>query len=115
MTSATTLPETAIASMKSDLLVDAQHPALSLDAFHLIHAAETGNYESVGGSIEAVNLEGLVTRFVSMPDAASIIVPRGEVKTPDPQQSILSQMVLRVDLKPQWINFGWGVAQVASP
>ncbi|MBC8353619.1 MAG: hypothetical protein H8E66_16595 [Planctomycetes bacterium] len=93
-----------VSALRTDLMVAKQAPALTLATAVSVHSAERGDLASVGGEIIGHHLEGLITRFAALPDAASILVPLGVLPTEDIQQPMLSQMLMRFDVKPTWIQ-----------
>ena len=56
----------------------------------------------VGGEIGGHHLEGVITRFAALPPAASVLVPLGVLPTEDLKQPLLSQVLMRFDVKPFW-------------
>lgn len=93
-----------VSALKSDLLIDEQSPALTLSAAISAHSAERGDLAAVGGELVGHHLEGLITRFASLPTAASVLVPLGVLPTEDIKQPLLPQMLMRFDLKPVWVQ-----------
>jgi len=96
--------DAAITQLKDDLLVDSMYRPLTLDAAIAIRTAETGNFETIGGKIAAAQLESMVTRFASLPDAAAAIIPCGATVKLEGEGDVLSQMVMRLDIMPQWVH-----------
>lgn len=93
-----------VSSLKSDLLVGEQSPALTLAAATSVHSAERGDLAAVGGEIVGHHLEALITRFAALPAAASVLVPLGVLPTEDIKQPLLPQMLMRFDIKPTWVQ-----------
>ena len=89
-------------ALERDLLVDQQHPPLSLSAAIAVALSEEGVFESVGGSITEITLEGAAARFAKLPAVAGCLIPVGEVQPAgvDP----LSALVLRLDIEPKWVQ-----------
>ena len=89
-------------ALERDLLVDQQHPPLTLSAAIAVALSEEGVFESVGGSIIEITLEGAAARFAKFPVVAGCLIPVGEVQPAgvDP----LSALVLRIDIEPKWVQ-----------
>jgi hypothetical protein len=89
-------------SLERDLLVDQQHPPLTLNAAIAVALINVGDFESVGGIVNEVTLEGAVARFAKLPVAAGCLIPLGEIQPAgvDP----LSTLVLRLDIEPKWVQ-----------
>ncbi len=109
------IPEPAIEQLKASLLVDENHPPLTLTAYHAIDAATTGNYAAVGGTVISAQLESAITRFATMTDSIAIIVPRGTTPVgTDERISMMNQMVVRLDVDPAWVRHDLGVVRIAG-
>ncbi|MDA1048886.1 MAG: hypothetical protein O3C40_00185 [Planctomycetota bacterium] len=93
-----------ISALKSELMIGAQSPALTLATATSVHSAQRGDLAAVGGDIVGHHLEGLITRFAALPTAASVIVPLGILPVEDIKQPLLPQMLMRFDLKPAWVQ-----------
>jgi len=106
------IPEPQLRQMKQDLLVDDSHPPLSIAATKAIDSAVMGNYAAVGGTIAGAQLESMITRFISISDAAAIIVPRGTTIAGTTEQTMMNQMAVRIDVDPIWIQHDLGIVKV---
>lgn len=93
-----------ISALKADLMIADQSPALTLATATSIHSAERGDLAAVGGEIVGHQLEGVITRFASLPTVASILVPLGVLPVEDIKQPLLPQMLMRFDLQPAWVQ-----------
>lgn len=93
----------AVAALKKDLLVTESLPALNLEATQAILSAERGDWQTVGGVVAGTHLEGVVTRFGSLPAAAAILTPLGTLPTDNMGNGGLAQMLIRFDVTPQWV------------
>ena len=91
----------SIESLERDLQIDQQHPPLTLDAALAVALSRVGDYESVGGIINEVTLEGAVSRFAKFPVAAGCLIPLGEIQL---GRDSLSDLVLRLDVEPKWLQ-----------
>ncbi len=98
-----TLPvENALADLRTALLIDDKHQALSSDATEAISSGEMQDYLAVGGTIQQVQLESLVTRFIAFPDLAIALTPLGGLPQPTAGNSPLEQTCWRLDISPNW-------------
>ncbi len=97
-------PEEEIADLKMALLIDEQHSALSLAAMDAISSAEMQDYVSIGGTIQQVHLEALLTRFIAFPDAAITLVPLGGLPLGNTNLAPLEQTCWRLDIIAQWAH-----------
>jgi hypothetical protein len=88
-------------ALEHDLLIDQQHPPLTLKTALAVALTRVGDYESVGGIINEVTLEGAVSRFATLPVAAGCLIPVGEAQ---PGIDSLSNLVLRLDVEPKWLQ-----------
>lgn len=100
-----------LAELKEAVLVDGEHPALSLDAAGAISAAEMQEFEAVGGVIRNVTLEARLVRFAALPDVASVIQPLGTLpKLGDYRNPPLKAACWRLDVQPMWAQNRYFVA-----
>jgi len=97
-------PEKEIADLKIALLIDEEHSALSLAGMDAISSAEMQDYVSIGGTIQQVHLEALLTRFIAFPDAAITLVPLGGLPQGNANLAPLEQTCWRLDIIPQWAH-----------
>lgn len=96
--------EKELADLKHALLIDEGHSALSLAGMDAISSAEMQDYLSIGGVIQRVQLEALLTRFISFPDPAIALVPLGGLPQPTSNLAPLEQTCWRLDIVPQWVH-----------
>ncbi|MEM9944298.1 MAG: hypothetical protein AAF939_22275, partial [Planctomycetota bacterium] len=93
--------ETAL--LEKDLFVDADNPALSLDAAAGLLTAKKRIVAEVGGEITEVLVEAMGNRFSNLPDAMDSMVPLDsapEIET----TSKLNNSLLRFNIEPKWIR-----------
>ncbi|WP_425614946.1 hypothetical protein NA78x_004830 [Anatilimnocola sp. NA78] len=86
------------------LLATPQAGPLSLDAAAALAGARLGVCETVGGAIDQLTLEPLLTRFITLPNEAASLLPLGPLE-PDPvnNDSHGDSLSVRCDmLKPTW-------------
>lgn len=95
--------------LEQELLATPQLPPLTLDAATALATARLGVFETVGGPVEQVVCEPLLTRFVTLPDEAGTMLPLG----PQPPEGDDAQgnkeqdrsLCLRCDiLQPTWLQ-----------
>jgi len=76
----------------------------TLDAAVALASAKMGACETVGGAVDQVTLEPLLTRFITLPDEAATLLPLGPL-TPEPNNpdTYGDSLSVRCDmLKPTW-------------
>lgn len=96
--------------LEQSLLASPAQAPLTLEAATALAGARLGVFESAGGAVENLTVEPLLPRFITLPDEAATLLPRGawpgEVFDgggidPDPQLAL----TLRCDLpKPVWLQ-----------
>ena len=97
-------PEKEIADLKVALLVDDEHDALSIAGMDAISSAEMQDYVSIGGTIQQVHLEALLTRFIAFPDAAITLVLLGGLPQGTANLAPIEQTCWSLDIVPQWAH-----------
>lgn len=114
----------AAGQLRTELLVDDQHPPLSLDAARALAAAQLGDVERVGGTVNDLAVEALVTRQATLPAAAWMLVPLGTLPAAHyPGRQVgnggidpaLEQMQVRFSLQPAWAHTGYAVVELPAP
>ena len=88
-------------SLKFDLMVSDDAPPLTLASAMAVDSAVRGDLAAAGGEITGTHLEALITRFATLPTAASVLVPLGNLPTEN-QDYLLHQALMRFDLQPSW-------------
>lgn len=94
--------ESETADLKTAVVVDDTYGPLSMEAADAVSAAELQDYLVVGGPIQQVHLESLVTRYIGLPDVAYMLAPFGRTPTLSDNVSPLNQTCWRLDIKPMW-------------
>ena len=94
--------EEALADLRAALLIDDKYEALSFEATEAISSGEMQDYVAVGGTIQRVHLEALVTRFIAFPDLAVTLTPLGGLPLLTTDISPLEQTCWRLDISPNW-------------
>ena len=92
-----------VETLKRDLLVTETTPPLTLAAHTALASAEQGDFQSVGGTLQSVFLEGVIPRFAALPAGALPMSPLGPLpaETPDANR-MLPQVMLRLQVQPTW-------------
>lgn len=93
--------------LEQSLLASPANPPLSLAAATALAGARLGVFESVGGPVDTLTLEPLLTRFTTLPDEAGSLLPRGvlsaEMYDGAIDQLPLAALTVRCDLtQPLW-------------
>lgn len=96
--------ERELADLQVALLIDEEHSGLSLAGMDAISSAEMQDYLSIGGTIQRIHLEALLTRFIAFPDPAIALVPLGGLPQPTANLTLLEQTCWRLDIVPQWAH-----------
>ncbi len=99
-------------SLEIALFSSEKSPPLSLAATRALRSARRGDLVQVGGTIGGVYLEGHLTRFATLPEAAALLLPLGTSPDSYGQQDQLEQVVLRFDLQPTWLRHQYFVVEV---
>lgn len=101
--------QAATGQLEQQLLATPQLPPLTLDAATALSTARMGVFENVGGPVEQVVIEPLLTRFITLPEEAGTMLPLGD----QPQEGLDAQgskeqgkfLSLRCDmLQPTWLQ-----------
>lgn len=98
--------DVALAAAREALTRDLQaveKPPLTLVATQALRSLARGDLPEMGGEVKAVYVEGHISRFATLPAAAALLLPLGTLPQSYTQEEPLAQVVLRFDLKPQWI------------
>jgi len=94
----------ALESLKRDLMVTDNTPPLSLQAMIAVKTAERGDFRAVGGAINGMYLESLMTRFAALPQAAGVIIPLGEIPREPIGSNAISHLLMRYEIAPHWLQ-----------
>lgn len=92
------------ADLKKAILVDDQYEPLTYESADAISAADMNDFLAIGGIVEQVHLETVVTRFTSLPDLASPLVPLGKVPELNEGESPRASVCWRLDIQPAWAS-----------
>jgi hypothetical protein len=91
-------------ALKSSLLVTGDDPPLSLDAALTLGGARHDRFERVGGVIEEIGLEPLLTRFAMLPDRTTGISPPDRMPSEPLQEDLRPHVLARFHLAPRWVQ-----------
>ena len=94
----------AATALQAALFVTDKAPPLSLAATQAIRSAQRGDLVQAGGTISGIYLEGHITRFATLPEAAALLLPLGTSPDSYGEFDPLEQVVLRFDLTPTWLQ-----------
>jgi len=106
----------AIASLESDLLIDAQRPVpLTLDAQLAVASARRGDVLEVGGRVSALMLESLITRQASLTPADWGMIRIGALPSiGETGLDLLKQVQVRFVLNPLWLRHEYFYVDLAD-
>lgn len=105
---------TEVAALENQLMVSATQQPLSLAATRAVRGARRGDLVSAGGLVGSVFVEGHVTRFATLPDAAALLLTLGALPGDYRDADQLEQVVLRLDVAPQWAQQRYLFVEVAK-
>lgn len=91
-----------VEALRFDLLAGEQAPPLTLAATQALVTAERGDLVAAGGEITGLYLEGVATRFATLPPGASVLCPLGALPREETDYDFLAQMLMRFDVRPHW-------------
>ena len=100
--------------LKSAVLVDDTHPPLSFEVAGAFSSAGLREFQAVGGTIHNMHIEPFGTRFISLPNASSILAARTVTPIPDGNIEPVNHACWRVDISPHWIQHQYFVAEVRA-
>lgn len=104
----------AAKQLREELLVDDQHPPLTLEATYAIAALERGELAQIGGSIVGMNIESVASRFAKMPPIAGQFLRYPLVQSSAFPGDEMSAYAIRFDVVPQWFASRYGVWQITA-
>jgi hypothetical protein len=108
-------PVNEIGRLKNDLLVDADHPPLTLLAAAAIASAERGEFRQVGGVVVNMGLEGSISRFAVLPAEETSLVDLNQTQSRVDYGDELSGLAIRYDIQPQWLAHEFFFHRVGTP
>ena len=91
-----------INDLRRILFVSEDHPPLTIEAADAVSSAVWEDFEQVGGAISEVHLEGVVTRFASLPRVVYTINPLGSLPQIDDSIPAIEQTCWRFNIEPHW-------------
>jgi hypothetical protein len=99
------VPPGVLSGIRRDLLVDAEHPPLSLRAAATLWAVENGCVEEVGGPISEFGCEAVGPAWIGMTRQNAAFLPPGSLLTRD-FRNLDKAICLIVTIQPTWIRYG---------
>jgi hypothetical protein len=99
------VPPAILAGVRRDLLVDADHPPLTLRAAATLWALEHGCVEEVGGQITELGCEAVAPAWLALTKQNVSYLPPGSLVTRD-FRNLDKAVCLIVTLQPTWIRYG---------
>jgi hypothetical protein len=104
-----------VAALRRDLLVTDESGALSLDAAAVLAGAEQDCYERVGGIVQEIYLEPLLTRFATLSDRSTGLTPPDAMPGEPLSSDLRSHVLARCDLVPRWLQHECFVVELEAP
>lgn len=99
------VPQGILSGLRRDLLVDSQHPPLTLKAAAALWAVEQGCADEVGGQITEVGSEAVAPAWLGLTRQNATYLPVGAQVTRD-FRNLDKAMCLTVTIQPTWIRYG---------
>ena len=112
--------ESGAAGLMNDLIVDADHPPLTLRATAAIRSLERGEFDVVGGEIVGIEMSSFATRFITMPAVGAALVARDDLPASStdqrglPRGHGLDSVLVQFSIQPRWVAHRYFVSPVAS-
>jgi len=112
-------PESGSVGLMNDLIVDTDHPPLTLRATAAIRSLERGEFDVVGGEIVGVEMSSFATRFITMPAVGAALVARDMLPGSADQRGLprghgLDSVLVQFSIQPRWVAHRYFVSPVAS-
>jgi hypothetical protein len=104
-----------LAALKTDLMVGEQAPPLTLAAMEAVLSAERGDLAAAGGEITGMHLEGVITRFATLPTSAVVLTELGRLPPERFDGGPLHNMLMRFDVTPRWAAHDYFFLQLGPP
>ncbi|MDA8745184.1 hypothetical protein N9N28_11170 [Rubripirellula amarantea] len=96
--------DAAVDDLLGAVLVSEAHPALSYDASNAVSSAQLHDYKALGGQVKAIYMEGMVTRFITLTNAAHLLTPLGKIPDFGDKSSRSRALCWRFDVQPVWVQ-----------
>lgn len=107
--------QTEVDALKASLMVSPQAPPLSLRAMTAVVTADRQDLLLVGGTISGAYLEGVISRFATLPAPAVVLMKLGELPADRLEGSGLVHMLMRFEIAPQWVQHDYFFLNLAPP
>lgn len=92
------------AALEADLFVDDRSPPLTLEAAMALASAKQYRLAAAGGSVSKLTVEALVTRFATLSQSGSRLVPLGRLPDETLGDQPLRQILFQLELEPAWMQ-----------
>ncbi|TWU58830.1 hypothetical protein Poly51_16100 [Rubripirellula tenax] len=102
----------AAEDLNRSLGITATHGPLTMDAAYASSMASVGDFETVIGVVKGVTMEARITRLITLPSVAYMMVPLGTLPDLEEHGATMQSLVWRLDLQPQWADAGYFTANV---
>lgn len=99
------VPAGISAGLRRDLLVDSQHPPLTVRAAAALWALENGCPEEVGGPITEIGCEAIAPTWLALTQQNAAYLPVGSLSTRD-FRNLDKAICLTVTVQPTWVRYG---------
>ena len=80
-----------------------------------VTTAERGDLAAVGGEITGCYLEGVVTRFATLPVSAAVLTTLGQLPPERFDGSRLQHMLMRFEITPRWASHEYFFVNLTPP
>ncbi|TWU58284.1 hypothetical protein [Rubripirellula reticaptiva] len=90
--------------LKASLAIAGSQPPLTIEAADAISRSVLGDYEGFVAEVKGVTMESPITRFITLPDLAYLLVPLGELPDLENQSQAMQEICWRLDLQPLWAD-----------
>jgi len=94
-----------IAAIRRELLIDEQHPPLTLRAAAALWALENACVEEVGGQITEVSCEAVAPTWLNLSESNNAYLPSGTLLTRD-FRHLEKSVCLKISIQPAWLRYG---------
>ncbi|QDT13647.1 hypothetical protein [Planctomycetes bacterium K23_9] len=100
--------------LKISLMINDDHPPLSIEAADAMSSAQARDFVRVGGAIRQVHLEAAVTRFINLPGRANQLAKLGGLPILADDMPAIEQACWRLDIEPHWVQHRYFTVAIPS-
>ncbi|MGB7324223.1 MAG: hypothetical protein WBD31_05090 [Rubripirellula sp.] len=90
--------------LKESLAIAGSQSPLTIEAADAISRSVLGDYEGFVAEIKGVTMESPITRFITLPDLAYMLMPLGSLPALENQGQAMYEICWRLDLQPLWVD-----------